>query len=57
MQSQREDFDFTNGMESAWKDSINNENVQRFDDDGIPILEPYQFGKIYVLLSYSYITN
>ncbi|GJJ06241.1 hypothetical protein Clacol_000432 [Clathrus columnatus] len=44
MQSQRDDLEFANNMETAWKDSVNSEQTaQRFDEDGIPILEPYQF--------------
>lgn len=52
MQSQREDLGFASDMESAWKNSINEEATRRFNDDGIPILEPYQFGELQLAIRY-----
>jgi peroxin-5 len=52
MQAQREDFDYGEDIESAWKDGFGNidEDLEpaKFDDEGRPILEPYKFGQIII---------
>ena len=52
MQSQRDDMDFEEDIQNAWQSGLGNydEDLQsvehvKFDDDGIPLLEPYKFGK------------
>lgn len=48
MQSQRDEFDFGEDMENAWKNGLGNFDEEfettKFDDGGMPILEPYKFG-------------
>lgn len=49
MHSQRDEFDFGEDMENAWKNGLDNLDEDftqpKFDDEGIPILEPYKFGQ------------
>lgn len=58
MQSQRDDLDYESSMREAWENGLgaydgveepkfpDNFDV-KFDDEGIPLLDPYAFGKLY----------
>lgn len=58
MASQREepDFDYGKDMQAAWDHNAAQDPITsggtKFDDDGIPILTPYEFGE-YTILHYS----
>ena len=41
MDSQRADLDYDTYAEESWRE----QNRQNFDEHGLPILEPYAFGK------------
>jgi len=50
MQAEREDLDFGGDMQAAWENGLGNldDDFQpleptKFDDEGIPVLEPYKF--------------
>lgn len=47
MDSQRGDLDFDYGtaLEESWKEGMF-DSMQKLDDDGLPILEPYTFGTL-----------
>lgn len=46
MNGTRDELDYGASMEESWKDSIANENMQKFDDQGLPILGDYVFGEL-----------
>jgi peroxin-5 len=47
MNSERDEFDYDYGsaLNEAWKDDVTHETAIKFDDDGLPILGQYIFGK------------
>jgi peroxin-5 len=54
MQSKRDDLDFGEDMQNAWQsglgdldDDLRPVESTRFDDEGIPTLESYKFGKAF----------
>ena len=55
MNSQDDDFDYGADMQSAWESGLSDfgGGSARFDEQGLPILEPYNFGNASVLRSHS----
>lgn len=43
------DYDFDNQMNKMWQNGVEQDRADegslKFDSDGLPILDPYQFGK------------
>lgn len=45
MNADREDTDYGDAMQGAWNDAVANDLNMKFDDEGLPILGEYIFGK------------
>lgn len=61
MQSERDDYG--GDFESAWKnglgdlDELGGPEPMKYDDDGIPQLDPYKFGGILTLIIFIFLPN